>query len=329
MEQVEKEETSDENNKFSDQPLIEVSDMPETFEIPKDSESATDIVNVDSDINSETAKPTEIQELSEMEEPIEVPELIEDVKPYESPVQEATPEVTEPSSEPVMSSIVEEPKKYDDAAPIQDEKPVKLAKKGHTVQLVVVIFIVWSIITAGGAYLLRDKAANDSEAQTKDQVTSLQNQLKAANQKEADLQSQIDELNGTSTSVTKGIAPSSSAASSIKAAITSGNTAALEGYMASSVVVATATSNSTAVITGTPAKAVSSVTSFITGATSPWDFALASSVLSSYEASSSHGKYFPTIAIVGKSANNKVISFSFDSTGKISTVLLANSDSSL
>ncbi len=336
MDQEKKEEKSEEINQF-EQPsndnneMNETFETSETFETPTEAELTPEVPSEESDGFTEAAKPTEIQELAEKAEtePIEVPELIEDVKPYEAPKQDT-------SSEPT-TGVVEEQKsedkveKHDDDAPVQEEKSVKVAKKGHAVQLVIVIFVVWSIITAGGAYLLRDKAANDSEAQTKDQITSLQNQLKAANKNEADLQSQIDELNGTSssTTTTNGVAPSSSAASSIKASITSGNTAALEGYMASSVSVATATSNSTSISTGTATAAVTSVTNFIANATLPWDFALTPSVLAPYQSSTSHGKYFPTIAIVGKSANSKVISFSFDSAGKINTVFLANSDSSL
>ncbi len=119
--------------------------------------------------------------------------------------------------------------------------------------------------------------------------------------------------------------PSASNLDNIKASITSGNTAALEGYMAIKVTVIVAASESIGV--QTPTQAVTDITSFIGDpTTTTWDFALASSVTSGY-AKSFYKTYFPSNAVVGKSSTKKVISFSFDCEGKISTVFeAANED---
>jgi hypothetical protein len=121
------------------------------------------------------------------------------------------------------------------------------------------------------------------------------------------------------TTTTTSTAPSQATIDNVEASITSGNTAALEGYMASTVNVIIAASEG--IGSRTPAQAVGDITSYISSATDPWSFALPAATLSGW-ASGSYSQYFPSGAVVGKSANNMVISFSFTS-GKISTVFMA------
>jgi hypothetical protein len=71
-----------------------------------------------------------------------------------------------------------------------------------------------------------------------------------------------------------------------------------------------------------PTQAVSDISSYISSSTDPWNFALAKTETDGY-AKGFYAQYFPGIAVIGKSANGIVISFSFDCNGKINTVFLA------
>jgi cytoskeletal protein RodZ len=119
-------------------------------------------------------------------------------------------------------------------------------------------------------------------------------------------------------------APTAAQLESIKASITSENTAALEGYMASSVNVIIAASE--AYGPQTPVQAVKDVDYVKDGDT--WDFALPAATLAAYRAGD-YKAYFPTTALVGKSSNGYVISFQFDSAGKINGIFMTNHDSIL
>ncbi|MEK7059241.1 MAG: hypothetical protein AAB971_00580 [Patescibacteria group bacterium] len=105
------------------------------------------------------------------------------------------------------------------------------------------------------------------------------------------------------------------------AAIESGNTAALEGYMADSVTVVIAASEKGGAESA--AEAVQDL-AYLSSGTSPWDFNLAATTLTSYK-NGFYGKYFGDSTIVGQSANKYVVSFGVNSSGKIDTVFMAAS----
>ena len=115
-------------------------------------------------------------------------------------------------------------------------------------------------------------------------------------------------------------APSAAELENIKASITSGNTAALEGYMASSVYEVIAASESAGA--KTPTDAINGLSYINPGGDNTWDFALPTATLSAYQAGF-YKQYFPTTALVGKSSDDHVVSFQFDSTGKISGIFMA------
>ena len=124
------------------------------------------------------------------------------------------------------------------------------------------------------------------------------------------------------------IAPDASTIENIKASITSGNTAALEGYMASSVNVILAATESYGPQTAT--EAVSDISSFISADSTIWDYDFALPVATTeYYNQGEYGQYFSTISVIGKASNGQVISFSFDCSGKISSVFMSLSDSIL
>ena len=75
----------------------------------------------------------------------------------------------------------------------------------------------------------------------------------------------------------------------------------------------------------TPVQAINDL-KYLDSATDPWDFALNATTLSKYQ-SGDYKDYFKSTSIVGKSANNYVISFNFDSSGKINGIFMSvNSD---
>lgn len=195
----------------------------------------------------------------------------------------------------------------------------KVSRKGMGKTVLIILVIVLVAGAGVAAYLWRDKTASDSDAKQATTIASLRKSITS-------LEAEVASLKGTSTPTCTTLAPGVSSIDSIKASITSGNTAALLGYMATNVNVVDATSGS--VIAGTATQAVSSVTDFITGATKPWNFELTSAVLNTYKAGD-YVKYFPSTAVVGQSANNKIISFNFDCTAKISAILLSPSQSLL
>lgn len=200
--------------------------------------------------------------------------------------------------------------------PIVD-KPVK--KKGHLglilFHLVALPIIIGS--SAGAMYVWQgDLAAKELKVQ-KDLVI-------AANKKLATEVAKTAGLLGTPTNCLVpatdcvAVAPTASVIENIKASITSGNTQALEGYMAASV--NTILDATEAYGPQTPTQSVASITTFIgSPVTTTWNMEVAPSMYSGGDS----GQYFPTTAIVGKSNDNKVISFSFDCNGKIDTVFMS------
>ena len=177
--------------------------------------------------------------------------------------------------------------------------------------------VVFLLIGAIAGYMYRDsQAKKDLDAQ-KTKVSQLE--LKNA-QLTTDLAAAKKASSATATTDT-GVRPNQATLDSISAAITSGNTAALEGYMASSVNVIRAATGAPTNGARTPAQAVTDV-AYVKDGTAPWNFALPSATIANYQ-SGSYSQYFPTSAYVGKSANNYVISFQFDSQGKINGVFMS------
>jgi len=114
--------------------------------------------------------------------------------------------------------------------------------------------------------------------------------------------------------------PSADTLENIKASITSDNTAALEGYMAASVNVILAATE--AYGPQTPTQAITDL-EYVAGATDPWDLALPAATLATYKAGG-YSSYFPDNALVGKSADNYLVSFQFDSAGKINGIFITS-----
>ncbi len=190
---------------------------------------------------------------------------------------------------------------------LPDPAPRK-PKKSPLKTLLMILLIVALAGGGGAAYWMRDKQAKKQAKSQADQIADLQKQL-ADNQAGESEEKTATETEKTATENSDNIA----------AAISSGNTAALEGYMASKVRVIIAASEG--VGDRTPTQAISDL-KYLDDAKDPWDFDLAPVVLSQYQ-SGGYGLYFPLGAVVGKSADGMVVSFSFDAVGDINGIFMA------
>jgi hypothetical protein len=219
------------------------------------------------------------------------------------------------------------------------EQPIKVVSSSskkiiYNIPLIkrisIIVIIILLIIGAGiGAYIWRDSSANASEKTLNAEIVSLKKSKLDLEQLLADAIAKNALINNTSDNSTCiAITPSESVIDNIKASIISGNLAALEGYMASSVNVILAETGE--VEPFTPNQAVAAIAEFVSSDNETWeyDFSLTNEVLTTYR-NGNYGKYFSTISIVGKNADNKVISFSFDCTGKINSVFMASSENLL
>lgn len=215
--------------------------------------------------------------------------------------------------------------------PAQEIQPAKPAEKnrgkisGKTIKTALLIVIL-VLAAAGGSYWWRNKTANEAEKKQAATITSLQQTTASLEKQLAEEKDKNAKPAGVpAPAPCTAKAPTAAVIENIEASITSGNTAALEGYMAASVNVIIAASEGLGA--KTPTQAVASITDFISSDTASWDydFSLPAPTLSSY-AKGSYAQYFPSIAVVGKATNKKVISFSFDCNAKISTVFLASNE---
>jgi hypothetical protein len=201
--------------------------------------------------------------------------------------------------------------------PIIQTNNTKVRRGGRTKMFLLLVLLLL-IAAAAGGYMLRDKSAKSDAQAKQDQITALQ-------QQQAKLNNDLAAAKAANTPATTAKAPSAATLDNIKAAVISKNYAALEGYMASKVKVVVAASEGQA--DKTPTEAITSL-KYLDSGTSPWDFALASATLSKWQAGT-YKQYFPTTALVGKSANNYVTSFQFDENAKISGVFMAASSDML
>ncbi len=319
------------------------SEAPQQAEVT-DPFEAVDPINVPDP--AEYVAPSEVfesPEATEATEVVEVPEVTETTEIIEEPIAVIIP-TTELVSAPVQSDrpqsfdMVQTPVAKEASEPtvteqtvvptvlIAETQTVKPAKKhGFKTILLILLILILMAASAAGAYFYRDSVASDAQKKNDASILDLK---KTNTDLTAKLANEVAKNTLTTDQAVSTVAtPSAVTIANIKASITSKNTAALEGYMAPTVnVVIAASEGGSGVVTSTTA--VTDITGFIVDATSPWDFGLTASVLSTYS-KGGYKQYFPVNAVVGKSANKKVISFSFNSDAKISTVFLSANESLL
>lgn len=117
--------------------------------------------------------------------------------------------------------------------------------------------------------------------------------------------------------------PSDSTKENVQAAVSSQNYAALESTMASTVKVIIAASEG--VGDRTPVQAVKDL-EYLNSATLPWDFDLPSATITDWQ-SGDYAAYFPEDSrIIGRAAGGQVVAFTFNASGKITTIFMSVSD---
>lgn len=187
----------------------------------------------------------------------------------------------------------------------------KEKKTGKTVGLVFLVLVLIAAAGAGG-WWYRDQQANET-------ISAKNQEIAAANQKAEDLAKKLDEAK-TSEKTTTSL-PSEEVRNNIQAAVRSKNYAAMSEYMADKVSVIIAASEGLG--SRTPSQAVEDM-KYLDSATDPWDFDLSAETLDGYM-SGGYGMYMPEGSLVGKSADGKVVSISFNGEGKIVGVFMSAS----
>jgi hypothetical protein len=202
--------------------------------------------------------------------------------------------------------------------PVTETKSSAQKAKRTNKNLPIVLLIVLLLAGGAGAYWWRDKEAKAQAKKQAAEISTLQarvSQLEALDAAKSERAADVSDA--VSTTV-----PTAAVKENIIASIKSDNTAALEGYMAPTVRVIIAASDG--IGDRTPTQAVSDL-EYLDSATDPWDFALPEATLSGWQ-SGSYDSYFPSNAVVGRSADGKVVSFTFDSAGKIIGVFMSAND---
>lgn len=210
---------------------------------------------------------------------------------------------------------------------VKTEKSTKSKRPIGKIILVIVGVLVLMLLSGYLGYYLRGRSAQTQQEKQTQQIKELEAKVKTLEDANTALQADKAKLEAdaaakaTATPVVTG--PSAATKANIQDAIKSGNTAALEGYMANPVRVVIAASGGEG--DKSPADAVASLT-YLDPGTDPWNFAVPAATLAQWRAGS-YASYFPVSAVVGRSANNYVVAFGFNSAGKINTVFMAvNSD---
>jgi len=206
----------------------------------------------------------------------------------------------------------------DKPEPVADKPVAKVSKSKKGVPLAVFLLVVVLLLGAGaGAFWWHDKQAKDQAKKQGDEIAALLKNVQEAATAAANADAPAEEAE------TK--VPTAEQLANMEDAIKSGNTAALEGYMAATVRVIIAASEG--VGDRTPTEAISDL-KYLDSATDPWDFALPAATLSGW-GTGDYKLYFPESALVGQSADDMVVSFTFDSDAKISGIFMAMDASSL
>ena len=205
-------------------------------------------------------------------------------------------------------------KDVDTGQPVPKPLPPKKPKAKKILAVLGVLVLIGG--AGGGAYYWRDLDAKKLDTGRQTEISNLQSQV---TQLQSDVASAKAEASKTAKSSS---GPDQDTLDNVEESITSGNTAALESYLASKVMVIIAASEG--VGSRTPAQATADVTDYIKDANSPWNFALPEATINDYS-SGDYAQYFPSGALVGKSADDMVISFTFNNAGDVSVIFLSAS----
>lgn len=219
--------------------------------------------------------------------------------------------------EPQVSAPVGAPKVEEQKAP---ESKVKINKKLPLKKILMVLLGLLLLAgSAYGGYWYRDRSAKKDSDEHHSEIEALE---KKVEELEAADETSTEATDSEVTAETS-VSPTADQLANIEDSISSGNTAALEGRMATSVNVVIAASEGLGARTIT--QAIGDL-DYVIDLNATWDFSLSAATLDGY-AAGDYAQYFPDGALVGKSSEDKVVSFIFDADAKIKTIFMSvNSD---
>jgi len=195
----------------------------------------------------------------------------------------------------------------------QQAQPSK-HRGGKGKKFLMFLLVLILIAAAGaGAYWWRDKNAKDTAKQQAEQINSLQAQL---NDVQNDLKSSQE---SAAKQAANKVGPSEETLTKVENAIKAGKYSDIQSLLASKVSVIIAASEGLGI--RTPTQVVSDLKNLDSG-TDPWNFELPGATIKNYQ-DGDYAQYFPTGALVGKSANDHVVSFVFNDSGKVTGVFIA------
>lgn len=212
-----------------------------------------------------------------------------------------------------MDMDFREPDRHPASEPAQPVAISPQAKSGGGGKRWLKFLLVLTLIAAAAAaaYYWRDAEAKDQSKKQSSDITELQQQV-------SQLQTELSAAEESATATQSG--PSEDTLKKVQDAVKSGKYTDMQTLLADKVMVIQAASEGMG--SRTPAQALSDL-KYLDGGTDPWDFALTSTVISGYQ-DGDYSQYFPVGALVGKSANNYVVSFVFNNSGKVSVIFMAN-----
>ena len=202
----------------------------------------------------------------------------------------------------------------------QIEQMKKIKKTDSKGKLFLIVLLVLVLI-AGAAFAGWWYANN----QAKDKLAAKDAEISALQTEKQNLEQQLSATQTSAKSTEESTGPSEETIENIQVAVKDKNYVALEDYVDGEITVILAASECCGARTF--AQAAEDM-KYLNSATAPWNFELDATTLEAY-ASGDYSEYFPEDALVGKSANNYVVSFSFDDSGNISTVFITNNASLL
>lgn len=188
-----------------------------------------------------------------------------------------------------------------------------MSKKAKIIIAVLCVLLGAALVVVAWLWLGNDKK--------KDEV---QNQETAINQPAADSTATTPNEVGTLPPADQTTSfPTAEQRDTIKAVMDTMNTQPIAGYMAPSVEVILAASE------GQPAKNPDQAAlslEYFQDATRPWRFDLPADTLKAYGKSQYYGQYFDENTYVGRAESGEVVSFHFNSDGKIDRIFMAIND---
>lgn len=195
----------------------------------------------------------------------------------------------------------------------QQKKP----KKGkRIVKSILIVTVLAACITGAGLYYVNiQKQLDDKDKQ----IAKLRNQFIQTREDNKDLTDKLLLITDGAAGMTQ------TERDKVMTAVISKNYEQIKQYLGSSTLVILAASEGVGRRTAT--QAIEDL-KFLDSASQPWNFALPEETYANYR-DGDYAQYFPDGAIIGKSADNKIVSFSTTPGGKINVIFMCSNESLL